>query len=94
MASSSIEESFSKLFLTISDHEKSLDNLRRILNENINFDPYSLFKFLDHNSKRFINEKDIMKLLKVHNILLSPLESKIFITFYDADLDNQLSFRE
>ena len=94
MASPSNEESFTKLFITISQYEKSIDILRRILSETNYFDPWVLFNFIDQDKKRFINENDIIKLLKSHNINLSPFEAKTFITFYDADLDNQLSFRE
>ena len=85
---------FTNLLLTISEYEKSIEILRRILVEQVDFHPYLLFRFIDIDNKQFINEHDMIKLLKNHSILPSPLEARMFINFYDRDLDGKLSFNE
>lgn len=87
-------ESFTKLLVTVADYEKSIEILRRILSEHSDFDPYSLFKFLSKDNKTSVTVEDIISLLAAHHITCTNVEAKTMITFYDSDLDGQLSYLE
>ena len=90
----SIEESFATILITIAEYDKSIDILRRILSENEGFDCNALFQSLDKNGKKKIDENDITNFLNSHKITNSPFDIRTFITFYDSDLDAQLSYPE
>ena len=94
MVSPSNCEIFINLLLTISEYEKSIEILRKILVEQTDFQPVSLFKFMDSENKQFLNENDILRLFQNHSIIPSPLEVKIFLNFYDDDMDGKISFQK
>ena len=53
-----------KLFKIICDGEKQVECVRQVLSEVSKFDPFATFKFLDSDSKNFLNKTDIQNYLK------------------------------
>lgn len=53
-----------KIFKIISDGEKQAECVRQVLAEVSKFDPFATFKFLDTDSKNFLNKNDLQNYLK------------------------------
>jgi len=54
----------SKLLLTIADGEKAVEVVRQVLSDQIDFEPYNVFKFLDKEDKHYIDEYNFTDFLK------------------------------
>jgi len=64
MLSTETETIISKLFSSLAQHEKNIEIYRLVLAENSDFEPYSLFRFLDKENKKYIDEYNIIEFLK------------------------------
>lgn len=64
MLSIETEARLAKLFLNIADGEKAVETSRQVLSEQLDFDPYQIFKKLDKESKNYIDEFNIVDFLK------------------------------
>lgn len=53
-----------KIFFCLIDFEKSVEILRQILSKQDDFEPYTIFRRLDKESKSYIDELDIKNFLK------------------------------
>ena len=60
MLSIETESKLAKIFLTLSEGEKSIDINRQILIELEDFDPSNIFTYLDTNQKNYINCSDLL----------------------------------
>jgi len=54
----------SQLFLIIAEGERNVETLRQIISENLEFDPYLAFRFLDKEDKRYLDEYNFVNLMK------------------------------
>lgn len=64
MLSLETESLICKLLLTIVDGEKNIEIIRQVLADQVDFDPYSIFKVLDCENKGFINDNNLMDFIK------------------------------
>jgi hypothetical protein len=64
MLSIETEARLAKLFLNVADGEKAVEISRQVLGEQLDFDPYQVFKKLDTESKNYIDEFNIVDFLK------------------------------
>ena len=82
------------LLTDLSEGEKDVEISRKILNENFDFDPYKLFKFLDRNNKNKLSIDDIIYYMNIKKKFISNSEAKKLFSFYDEDLDGELTYLE
>ena len=94
MMSEETNARLSKLFLTVLESERSIEINRQLLAENPKFETFSVFKRIDRENKNCINETNLSLYLKHSQIIGSNFEIKQMISFYDSDLDGNLSFFE
>lgn len=64
MLSIETEARVAKLFLNLAEGEKSVEINRQVLSEQLDFDPYQVFKRLDSQGKNNIDEYDVVDFLK------------------------------
>ena len=83
-----------KLLLTISNKEKEIEIIREILCQNINFNPFQLFSFIDKENKNYIDSYNIIDILNKNSININKFEIDYLIFLYDIDCDNYLSYAE
>ena len=94
MISRDFQSKLSEIFISLAEAERNVEITRQVLSENKAFNPYQIFCYLDNDKKNKINAKDIMNFLKSKNIYCNDNEIKLFILFYDKDLDTNLNFQE
>ena len=94
MISQDFHERFSKLILIILEFENSIEIIKELLAEDPKFEAYTVFKRFDRENKNFVNDENIMQFLKHHHIICSTNEIKQLMSFYDSDLDGNLSYFE
>jgi Ca2+-binding EF-hand superfamily protein len=82
------------LLSDLSEGEKDVEISRIILNENFDFDPYKLFKYLDRKNNNKISIDDIIYYMNMKKKFISNSEAKKLISFYDEDFDGQLNYLE
>ena len=83
------------LMINLAEHEKMVEINRQILGQNLNFDAYQLFAYLDTESKNYINEINIINFLQKRNgIPCSIEEIQFLVFFYDENFDGKLSYTE
>lgn len=80
--------------LTISDGERQIEIVRQILCEQIDFEPYAAFRRIDRHRKTAIDATDIICFLADNKVFYTENNCRAFITRYDLDGDNRLSFNE
>ena len=64
MLSIETEARITKLLLKLAEGEKSIEIIREIICNKIDFDPLSAFKLLDKDNNNYLTEKDIKYFLK------------------------------
>lgn len=64
MLSLETETLVSKLLLTIADSEKAVEVVRQVLGDQLDFEPFMVFRYLDRADKNFLDEFDITDFLK------------------------------
>lgn len=82
------------IFKALAKGENEIELSRQVLCENNDYDPYSLFKYLDSKNRNRINNEDIINYLSTNKIFISPQEADYIIMFYDEDFDGELSYLE
>ena len=70
MLSLETEAKAAKLFLILSEGEKSIEISRQLLSDQIDFNSYQVFKQFDKDSKTYIDAYDIVDFLKLFLILI------------------------
>ena len=87
MLTKETEAKISKILVTLSEGEKNIENSRRILSENIDFDALQIFRYLDREGKNIIDSNNIQNFLKKNGIYTNKTEIDLLIMFYDEDND-------
>lgn len=64
MLSIETEARVAKLLINLAEGEKSVEINRQVLSEQLDFDPYQVFKRLDSQGKNSIDEYDVVDFLK------------------------------
>ena len=83
------------LMINLADYEKMVEINRQVLGQNLNFDAYQLFVYLDTESKNYINEINIINFLQKRNGISCTLEEiQFLIFFYDENFDGKLSYTD
>ena len=83
------------LLINLGEHEKKVEINRQVLGENIDFDAYQVFAYLDTESKNYINEINVMNFLQAKNGISCTIEElQCLIFFYDENFDGKLSYTE
>ena len=94
MLSVETEAKLAEIFLTLAEGEKSIDINRQILMELEDFDPFTIFTYLDTNQKNYLNCSDLLNYFLEKKIQTNELEISLIILFYDSDYDGVLSYPE
>ncbi len=85
-----------KLFLTLLSElnieEAKVDELRKNLFLQPNFNPYIIFKRFDMNNSDLVTIDNIMKFLEVNCVKYNITEVKTILNFYDTDNLNGLNY--
>ena len=85
-----------KLFLTLLSElnieEAKVDELRKNLYSQPNFNPYIIFKRFDMNNNDLVTIDNIMKFLEINCVNYNITEVKTIINFYDTDNLNGLNY--
>ena len=86
---------FCDLLLNLAQKEKQVEINRQVLCQNINFDAYQVFSYLDLESKNYLNEINLFTFLNKNNKIQCTLEElQFFILLYDENFDAKLSYSE
>ena len=86
---------FCDLLMNLSEKERQVEIGRQLLCQNLNFDAYQVFSYIDRESKNYINEINLMTLLNKKNKIPCTLEELQFlILLYDENFDSKLSYSE
>ena len=94
MISPDTENQIVKLLLTLSDHERQVEINRQVLAQNLDFDAYQAFRYIDTNDKNSINAYNLLDLLNKNGICSNIQELQYLIYFYDENQDGNLSYTE
>ena len=86
---------FCNLLMNLSGKERQVEIGRQVLCQNLNFDAYQVFSYIDRESKNYIDEINLMTLLNKKNKIPCTLEELQFlILLYDENFDSKLSYSE
>ena len=94
MPSAEIEAKLAYLFKTLAEGERSIETIREVLSNYLDFDSYQIFHYLDTENKNFLNTDDIINYLNSKNQKVSKIEAELIILFYDINSDGVLSYHE
>ena len=64
MLSIETEARVAKLFLSLAEGERAVEINRQVLADQLDFEPYSVFKRLDTQGKNSVDEYDLVDFLK------------------------------
>ena len=85
-----------KLFLTLLSElniqEAKVDELRKNLFSQPNFNPYIIFKRFDMDNNDLVTIDNIMKFLEVNCVKYNITDVKTILNFYDTDNLNALNY--
>ena len=94
MISPDTESQIIKLLLTLSDQERQVEINRQVLAQNLDFDAYQVFRYLDTDNKNSINSQNLLNFLNKNGICTNLDELQYLILFYDENQDCCLSYTE
>ena len=94
MSSDIVDQKLSKIFINLAKGERKAEISRQVLCDNVDFDPYQLFKLLDKENKQFITNTNILNYLISKGISATNAEVDLLILFYDKNYDKALLFEE
>ena len=94
MISPDTESQIVKLLLTLSDYERQVEINRQVLAQNLDFDAYQAFRYIDTDDKNSINAYNLLDLLNKNGICSNVQELQYLIYFYDENQDGNLSYTE
>ena len=94
MLSEETELKIVNILKTIANGENSIEIIRKLLSDNLNFDPYQIFINLSPKGKEYITPKDILDYFNSKNIFISYTEAKLLVLFYDQNYDGVLTYSE
>ena len=86
---------FCDLLKNLAEKEKLVEINRQVLCQNLNFDAYQVFSYLDLESKNYLNEINLITFLQKKNQIPCTIEEMQFlILLYDENFDAKLSYSE
>ena len=88
------ETKLAKIFSNLAYGERKSEISRQMLCDNLNFNPYQIFKLLDVENKNYIDKTNIINYMNSKGIPVTDLEAQLLILFYDCNYDRVLSFCE
>ena len=92
MLSKNTISKFCNLLTNLAEKEKQVEINRQVLCQNLNFDAYQVFSYLDLESKNYLNEINLLTFLQKKNQIPCNLEELQFlILIYDENFDAKLS---
>ena len=95
MLSKNTISKFCNLLTNLAEKEKKVEINRQVLCQNLNFDAYQVFSYLDLESKNYLNEINLLTFLQKKNQIPCNLEELQFlILIYDENFDAKLSYSE
>ena len=94
MLSPEIENLLLKLLLTIVRKEKQVEINRQNLSQNIEFDIFQIYSYLDKGKKNCIDSLNLLQFLHRNGIHPKKTEIDFLILFYDENNDKILSYNE
>ena len=83
-----------RILLALAEGEKKVENARKELASEDNYDIQAIFRALDNNKDHRITPKDIQKYLVDHQLEVNLIEVKLLILFYDQDHSFTLTYGE
>lgn len=94
MLSSETEDKLVNLILTIAQLEKSLENIRQVLSELPEYEPYAAFQRLDREKKKYITATDINKFLAENEMTFTDKQVSYIIKQYSGKGGDSLTYKE
>ena len=94
METNETEAKLAKIFSNLAYGERKSEISRQMLCDNLNFNPYQIFKLLDVENKNYIDKTNIINYMNSKGIPVTDLEAQLLILFYDCNYDRVLSFCE
>ena len=94
MISPETESQIIKLLLTLADLERQVEINRQVLSQNLDFDAYQAFRYIDTDNKNSINSENLLNFLNKNGICTNLNELQYLILFYDENQDGCLSYTE
>ena len=88
------ERRLANFIYSVSEGEREIEQLRILLSENRDFDPYSGFRAIDRVSIGNISYLDIREFLERNRIPANTAELASLIKQYDSDQDGRLTLNE
>ena len=94
MLSEETQNILARILLALAEGERSVEDARKEIANEDNYDIQTIFKVLDSNGDNFITPKDLQNYLINHGLDVNFKEVKLLILFYDQDHDFALTFGE
>lgn len=94
MLSAETENRLAKMLLILADGEASVDVSRQVLNNQIGFDPYNLFRVVDSEAKGWVDSTNIVDFLRRYSIYCSSFDAQQIIFNYDSDSSGTINYTE
>ena len=94
MLSEDTQNILARILLALAEGERNVEEARKEIAGEDNYDIQTIFKVLDGNGDNFITTKDLQNYLYNHGLEVNFKEVKLLILFYDQDHDFALTFGE
>ena len=94
MLSGDTQNILARILIALAEGERSVEEARKDIANEDNYDIQTIFKVLDNNGDNFITPKDLQNYLLGHGLEVNFKEVKLLILFYDQDHDFALTFGE
>ena len=94
MLSEDTQNILARILLALAEGERNVENARKEIANEDDYDIQIIFKVLDGNGDNFITPKDLQNYLINHGLEVNFKEVKLLILFYDQDHDFALTFGE
>jgi len=94
MLSEDTQNILARILLALAEGERNVEEVRKEIAVEDNYDIQTIFKVLDGNGDNFITLKDLQNYLYNHGLEVNFKEVKLLILFYDQDHDFALTFGE
>ena len=94
MLSEDTQNILARILFALAEGERNVEDARKEIANEDNYDIQTIFKVLDNNGDNFITPKDLQNYLLNHGLEVNFKEVKLLILFYDQDHDFALTFGE
>ena len=94
MLSKETESKIVNILKKIASGETSVEVNRKLLSDNLDFDPYQIFTNLIQKGREYITPVDIQNYFNTKQVFISYTEAKLLILFYDQNYDGVLTYTE